>query len=59
MKRIGILGAGRSAGFLIEYLGDYCSRVGVELFVYDLDFQRNSPFRLGLFDIGSSIHISI
>jgi len=40
MKQIGILGAGRSAGFLVEYLGSYCARVGRELYVYDLDFHR-------------------
>lgn len=40
MKQIGILGAGRSAGYLVEYLGEYCARVGRELYVYDLDFHR-------------------
>lgn len=40
MKQIGILGAGRSAGYLVEYLGQYCARVGRELYVYDLDFHR-------------------
>ena len=53
MKRIGILGAGRSAGFLIEYLGDYCSRMGLELYVYDLDFHRLKAS----FDVSEKTHL--
>lgn len=40
IKRIGVLGAGRSAGYLIEYLGQYCARTGLALSVYDLNFDR-------------------
>lgn len=40
VKRIGVLGAGRSAGYLIEYLGGYCQQNGLTLQVFDLNFER-------------------
>jgi len=40
VRKIGVLGAGRSAGYLIEYLGQYCDRTGRSLFVYDWQFER-------------------
>lgn len=40
IKKIGILGAGRSAGYLIEYLGEYCARTSRELCVFDRNFDR-------------------
>lgn len=40
VRKIGVLGAGRSAGYLIEYLGQYCDRTGRSLVVYDWQFER-------------------
>jgi saccharopine dehydrogenase-like NADP-dependent oxidoreductase len=40
IQRIGVLGAGRSAGYLIEYLGAYCQSRGKTLKVYDQQFDR-------------------
>lgn len=37
---IGVLGAGRSAGYLIEYLSHFCQQTGRVLKVYDLHFER-------------------
>ena len=40
IQRIGVLGAGRSAGYLIEYLGRFCAETGKQLTVFDLHFER-------------------
>ena len=40
INNIGVLGAGRSAGYLIEYLGGYCGQTGRKLRVYDVQFAR-------------------
>lgn len=40
IKIMGVLGAGRSAGYLIEYLGQYCQNTGRTLRVYDVQFER-------------------
>ena len=40
IQQIGVLGAGRSAGYLIEYLGAYCQSRGKTLKVYDQQFDR-------------------
>lgn len=40
IQQIGVLGAGRSAGYLIEYLGGYCQSHGKTLKVYDQHFDR-------------------
>lgn len=40
VQKIGVLGAGRSAGYLIEYLGNYCASTNRSLQVYDLQFDR-------------------
>lgn len=47
VQKIGVLGAGRSAGYLIEYLGDYCAASHRSLQVYDLQFDRlKASFRV-------------
>lgn len=47
VQKIGVLGAGRSAGYLIEYLGEYCAASHRSLQVYDLQFDRlKASFRV-------------
>jgi saccharopine dehydrogenase-like NADP-dependent oxidoreductase len=46
IQRIGILGAGRSAGYLIEYLGRFCAETGKQLTVFDLHFERLKAYFL-------------
>ncbi len=47
IQKIGVLGAGRSAGYLIEYLASYCAASNRSLQVYDLQFDRlKASFRV-------------
>ena len=55
MKQISILGAGRSAGFLISYLGNCANREGWKLRVCDTDFMRLKAS----FEISSHTELSI
>lgn len=53
IQQIGVLGAGRSAGYLIEYLGGYCQSHGKTLKVYDQHFDRLK----GSFDVLDSTEL--
>ncbi len=55
MKQISILGAGRSSGFLISYLGNFADREGWKLRVCDKDFIRLQTS----FEISSHTELSI
>lgn len=55
ITNIGVLGAGRSAGYLIEYLGRYCGQTGRKLRVYDVQFARLKSS----FQVADSVELSM